>query len=145
MNMKMNYYFKLFAFVTTLFISQLELFAQIAKTQVVQLQASIVNDKITLQWPKESYSGKFIVYSRNFGESNYVKLAEVAGNLNNYNESSSIQAKEYLVSKISSTGSTDALGYIYAGNKFQAPIQKGGVVLLIDSSYIKALSNEIIL
>ena len=55
MNMKMNYYFKLFAFVTTLFISQLELFAQIAKTQVVQLQASIVNDKITLQWPKESY------------------------------------------------------------------------------------------
>jgi len=143
MNMKMNYYFKLFAFVTTLFISQLELFAQIAKTQVVQLQASIVNDKITLQWPKESYSGKFIVYSRNFGESNYVKLAEVAGNLNNYNESSSIQAKEYLVSKISSTGSTDALGYIYAGNKFQAPIQKGGVVLLIDSSYLKALSNEI--
>ena len=99
MNTKMNLSLKLFAFVTTLFMSQLQLFAQIAKTQVVQLQASIVNDKITLQWPKESYSGKFIVYSRNFGESNYVKLSEVAGTLNTYNESSSVQSKEYLVSK----------------------------------------------
>ena len=143
MKIKTTHYFKLFAVIITLIMNQLELNAQIGKTQVVQLQATIVNDKITLKWPQESYSGKFIVYSRNFGELNYVKMAEIAGANNSYTEASNIQSKEYLVSKISSTGSTDALGYIYAGNKFQVPLQKGGVVLLIDSSYIKALVNEI--
>lgn len=143
MKLKTTHYFKLFAVIITLIMNQLELNAQIGKTQVVQLQATIVNDKITLKWPQESYSGKFIVYSRNFGELNYVKMAEIAGANNSYTEASNIQSKEYLVSKISSTGSTDALGYIYAGNKFQVPLQKGGVVLLIDSSYIKALVNEI--
>ncbi len=143
MTLKISHYFKLITLIFVLSSSKMVLFGQIAKTQVVQLQANVINDKITLKWPKENYTGKFMIYSRNFGEINYTKIAEVAGTINTYTESANVSSKEYLVSKISSTGSTDALGYIFAGNKYNVPLQKGGVVLLIDSSYISALSNEI--
>lgn len=143
MRIKSTQNLKIFALLVMLLSSKLVLNAQIAKTQVVQLQASVLNNKITLQWPKESYSGKFQVHSRNFGEVNYTKLADVAGNINTYVETTNSESKEYMVVKVSTTGSTDAIGYIFAGNKFHPPLQKGGVVLLIDSSYLTALSSEI--
>ena len=47
--------------------------AQVAKTQVVQLTATANADgTITIKWPKETYSGNFKVYHRNFSHNNNV-------------------------------------------------------------------------
>ena len=118
------------------------LFAQVAKTQVVQLQAKIVNNQIQLNWPQENYQGTYEIYSRNFGELNFNKITSVSGSTTQFTENSGVISKEYLVSKVKS-GSTEALGYIFAGNQFVPPLKKGGIVLLIDSSYQIALKNEI--
>jgi len=117
--------------------------AQVAKTQVVQLEASANGSTISLKWPKETYSGTFDIYSRNFGDLNFNKISSVAGTVNSYDDKTGATNKEFLVIKNNGT-SADALGYIYAGNKYEAPIKKGGIVLLIDSSYISALSTEIL-
>ncbi len=118
------------------------IYSQIAKTQVVQLEVKIISDQINLFWPAESYTGTFDIYSRNFGETNYTKVISLSGNTNKYTEKLGITNKEYLVAKVKS-GSTEALGYIYAGNKYQPTWKKGGVILLIDSSYQAALKTEI--
>jgi len=116
--------------------------AQVAKTQVVQLEATVKGSTISLKWPKETYSGTFDIYSRNFGDINFAKILSVSGSTNFYDDKSGATNKEFLVIKNNGT-SADALGYIYAGNKYEAPIKKGGIVLLIDSSYIYELRNEI--
>lgn len=116
--------------------------AQVAKTQVVQLEAKIINDQINLFWPPEAYTGSFDIYSRNFGETNYTKITSLSGSSNKFIEKTGVTDKEYLVTKVKS-GSTEALGYIYAGNKFQPSWKKGGVILLIDSAYQTSLKSEI--
>ena len=116
--------------------------AQVAKTQVVQVEATTSGSTISLKWPKETYSGTFDIYARNFGDVNFAKITSVSGSTNTYDDKTGATNKEFLVIKNNGTGA-DALGYIYAGNKYDAPIKKGGIVLLIDSSYISALSSEI--
>ena len=122
--------------------------AQVAKTQVVQLTATANSDgTITIKWPKETYSGNFKVYHRNFSHNNNVWSspdATLAGTENSWTDASAVVGtdREYLVTKVNGT-TTEALGYIYAGNRFSPTPTKGGIILLIDSSYIKALSKEI--
>ena len=122
--------------------------AQVAKTQVVQLTATANADgTITIKWTKEIYSGNFKVYHRNFSHNNNVWSspdATLAGTENSWTDASAVVGtdREYLVTKVNGT-TTEALGYIYAGNRFSPAPTKGGIILLIDSSYIKALSKEI--
>jgi hypothetical protein len=122
--------------------------AQVAKTQVVQLSAIANSDgTITLKWPKETYAGNFKVYHRNFVHNNNVWSAvdaTLAGTVNTWTDATATAGtdREYLVTKVNGT-TTEAFGYIYAGNKFIPKADKGGIILLIDSSYLKALSKEI--
>lgn len=115
---------------------------QVGKSQVVQLEITTSGNNMSLRWPKESYSGSFDIYSRKFGETNFLKIGSVAGNINTYLDNSGETNREFMVVKNNGT-SADALGYIFGGNKFDPPIKKGGIVLLIDSNYIDALSTEI--
>ncbi len=117
-------------------------YSQVAKTQVLQLEAKIINNQITINWPQESYAGTFEVYSRNFGDANFTKVTSLSGTTYKFTENTGVVSKEYLIAKVKST-STEALGYIFAGNKFQPAVKKGGVILLIDSAYISSLRNEI--
>lgn len=118
-------------------------YSQVAKTQVVQLEAKIINDQITINWPQETYTGTFDIFSRNFGDANFTKVTSLSGSTNKYTEKAGVVAKEYLVAKVKSS-STEALGYIFAGNKFEPSLKKGGVILLIDSAYNTAIKNEIL-
>lgn len=121
--------------------------AQIAKTQVVQVSATTNGDNsITLKWPNENYSGKYVIYHRDFIHANNSWKgpdATLAGNINAWTDTlSKGLSREYRVSKVNGTA-TDALGYIYVGNEFKTNPTKGGIVLVVDSSYIQALKNEI--
>ena len=148
-------YLKLMKHTTTLLFLMFALFsfpniasAQVAKTQVVQLSAIANSDgTITLKWPKETYAGNFKVYHRNFVHNNNVWSAvdaTLAGTVNTWTDATATAGtdREYLVTKVNGT-TTEAFGYIYAGNKFIPKADKGGIILLIDSSYLKALSKEI--
>jgi hypothetical protein len=131
-----------------LFFCTYNLSAQIAKTQVVRLSCIVnTNGTITLTWPKENYTGVFKVYKRidanmqDWG----IAIATVPGNENTFTDASFKlgDAFEYMVVK--SLGSAnDAIGYVYAGNKYEAPLKKKGIILLIDRNMEVPLSNELL-
>jgi hypothetical protein len=125
-----------------------QLHAQVAKTQVVQVSAIANSDgTITLKWPNESYTGNYVVHHRDFIHNNNQWTgpdATVAGSITSYTDNTMSKgiAREYRVMKVKS-GTTEAFGYIYAGNQFKTNPTKGGIILLIDSSYIKSLGSDL--
>ena len=125
-----------------------QLYAQVAKTQVVQVSALANADgSITLKWPNDGYTGNYVIHHRDFIHANNQWIgpdATVAGNVSSWTDTkiSKGNALEYRVMKVKGS-TTEAFGYIYAGNQFKLNPTKGGIILLIDSSYIKTLANEI--
>lgn len=123
--------------------------AQVAKTQVVQLTAiASGNDKITLKWPNDAYLGNYVIHHRDFVHGNNQWKgpdATLPGSVTSWTDTMSLgQTREYRVMKVKGTAS-EAFGYIYAGNQFKRNPNRGGIVLMIDSSYIRALKTEIVL
>lgn len=123
--------------------------AQVAKTQVVQLQAKAnVDGTITLEWPKETFTGSYMVYKREPSETigNWSNVIATVNSSENKYTDNTMQVggeREYLVAKIENS-KTVALGYIQTGNKTKPKPNQGGVILLIDSSYALTLSSEIL-
>lgn len=123
------------------------LMGQVAKTQVVQVAATANGDgTITLKWPNDGYTGNYVVYHRDFIHANNAWKgpdATLAGTVTNWTDTLSAGlSREYRVLKVKNA-TTEALGYIYVGNKFKTQPTRGGIVLLIDSSYRIALKTEI--
>jgi hypothetical protein len=121
---------------------------QVAKDQVVQLTANINNGKIELKWPSESYNGNYSIYKKSdytVDDWGTIPIAVLPGGINNYVDNSSEVGEryEYLVVKARGT-TTDALGYLSAGNFAIEQTEYGAVILLVDSNYLIPLSNEII-
>jgi hypothetical protein len=121
--------------------------AQVAKTQVVRLNATAnSNGSITITWPAENWAGNWAVYRRdNLAINSWGNaLATLAGTANTYTDATAKAGKsyEYLVAKTNAQGS-QALGYIYAGNRYVDQPEWGGIILLIDSNYINPLSSEL--
>lgn len=128
-------------------VTTVNLHSQIAKTQVVQVSATANGDgSITLKWPKDNYTGKYMIYHRDFVHANNSWKgpdATLAGTITSWSDTLSKGfSREYRVTKVNGT-TTEALGYIYVGNQFKPNPTRGGIVLLVDSSYIKALKSEI--
>jgi hypothetical protein len=122
-------------------------YGQIAKTQVVQVSATANTDgSITLKWPNENYSGNYVIHHRDFVHANNSWKgpdATLAGSITSWSDTlSKGSSREYRVTKVKS-GTTEALGYIYVGNQFKSNPTQGGIVIMVDSSYIKALKTEI--
>jgi len=124
-------------------------YSQVAKTQVVMVSAIANSDgTIKLSWPAEVYTGQFSIYKRSsllledWGQNPVITLAGTETSWVDQSTKSG-EAFEYLVVKASTA--TDALGYIYAGNKMNEETSKGGLILAIDSNYIIPLQNEIII
>lgn len=122
--------------------------AQVAKNQVVMVNAKANSSgSITLTWPQENYTGTFTIYRRNsqdLEDWGSQPIGNVAGNVNTFTDEnvSEGNAYEYLVVK--STGSTtEALGYIFAGNKWVEPTKFNAIILVVDSNYIAPLETEI--
>ncbi len=122
--------------------------AQIAKTQVVQLSAiANSNGTITLKWPSENYAGNFVIYHRDLATNNRSWSgpdATLSGTTSSFTDASTKLGtdREYYVYKIRSN-TIESRGYIYAGNSVLSKPNKGHIVLLIDSAYIKALAKEL--
>jgi hypothetical protein len=132
----------------TLLLCGSDLYAQIAKTQVVRAGARANADgTFTLYWPQESYSGTWQIYrktdieSQDWGQ----MLASVPGNQSSWTETSVSRgaAAEYLIVKVNASNQSEAVGYVWAGNQASEILGKGGLILLVDSNYLLPLQAEI--
>jgi hypothetical protein len=120
--------------------------AQTGKSQVVRVNAvANANGTITLKWPAETWSGTFEIARRALGTVSWNTAASVAGSSSSWTDNTvkKGEAFEYLVAKASG-GSNSALGYIWAGNTLPETPGLGGIIVLVDSAYLKALSTEMV-
>lgn len=122
--------------------------AQIAKTQVVQLQAKTLMDgSIRLEWPLQNFTGNYVVYKRDLSMtigtwSSAIATLDAASTSYIDKTTKTGDECEYLVAKVENS-KTAALGYIQSGNKLKPVANRGSIILLIDSSYQSSLSTEI--
>lgn len=124
-----------------------EIFSQVGKTQTVMINAIAQNDGITLNWKAATFTGDYRVFKRtsllnyNWGS----QLAVLPSSATSYKEISATPGKaiEYLIVKTDGTNAT-AFGYVYAGNALKETPYKGGIVLVIDSTYIGSLDADIL-
>lgn len=132
-------------FIVTVFHFQLAK-SQTGKSQVVMINATAnANGTIGLKWPAENWSGTFDIYRRVLGGASWGNaVTSLLGTANTWTDNTAKKGEsyEYLVTKVSG-GNASALGYIWAGNTVPETPGLGGIILLIDSAYIKALAPEI--
>ncbi len=128
------------------FILKTSLFAQVAKTQVIQINAKAQADGITLNWPLRTFTGSYTIYRRTslsilgWG----TPIATLNNDATSYKDISAVPGNAYDYWIIAAQGtSAIAYGYIYAGNELKEVPYKGGIVLLIDSNYMLPLASEI--
>ncbi len=123
--------------------------AQVAKTQVVMAGAIANPDgTLTIYWPQEAYTGTWQIYRRsdlNNEDWGATPVGTVAGNVASWKDASAKKgaAYEYMVVKVNASNQADALGYVWAGNRYEEQLANGGIILLIDSNYQLPQKNEI--
>ena len=134
----------------TLFISILfsfHLSGQIAKTQVLQINAKPSTTGTTLEWNARSFTGRYLIYKRNNLSTNDWgnAIATVPSNNNSYTDNNLTPGKaaEYRVVQVNGSNQSQSFGYIYAGNQYQESIIKKGIILMIDSTFITSLKTEV--
>ena len=120
--------------------------SQTGKSQVVMVNAMAnANGTIGLKWPAENWSGTFDIYRRPLGTASWGNaLTSLIGTASAWTDNTTKKGEnyEYLLVKTSG-GSTSSLGYIWAGNMVAETPSLGGIILLVDSAYLKALASEI--
>jgi hypothetical protein len=139
--------FRINILTTSLILLTTALTGQVAKDQVLRANVTIHNSNVILSWPAENYTGTFTLYRKlNYDEDDWgtQPIAVLDGTASSYTDNTSVSGKryEYLIVK-SRGGTTDALGYICAGNNAYEINAFAGIILLIDSTYITPLNNEI--
>ncbi|MEZ4805777.1 MAG: T9SS type A sorting domain-containing protein, partial [Bacteroidia bacterium] len=131
---------------TILFFSIKPSFSQVSKTQVIMINASVQSDGVTLNWPSRTFTGNYLLYKRNNLQTLTwgTPIANLHNTATSYNDATVIpgQACDYYL--VAANGSSAvAFGYIYAGNELKEVPYKGGILLVIDSTYMNPLNSEI--
>lgn len=123
--------------------------AQVAKTQVVKLEAKETPNGVKLKWPlNPSKTGTYRVFSRDWNNPNGnwdMASDPLDANTNTFDIAidEGTAKKEFMVISVNTSNQTEALGYIYPANKFQQNLFGGQVILVIDSIISSSLPNEI--
>lgn len=137
---------KILPFIVSFICFYQQVQAQTGKGQVVMINATAnPNGTITLKWPAETWAGTFDIYRRTLGAASWGNaVTSLAGSASSWidNNVKKGESFEYLISKVSG-GNASALGYIYAGNLVAESPSLGGIILLLDSAYLKTLAPEI--
>lgn len=123
------------------------LFGQVAKTQVVQVNAEALTNGTKITWKSRSFTGNYLIYKRNNLENNNWgnPIATIASSSTSYTDNTLTEGNsaEYRIIQVNGSNQAQAFGYIYAGNKKPATINPKGIILLVDSTFINSLSSEI--
>ncbi|MBS3914860.1 MAG: T9SS type A sorting domain-containing protein, partial [Bacteroidetes bacterium] len=114
----------------------------------IRLNASTNGDgSVTLKWPYLSFTGTYKIYKNSSGiPLNFTSnVATLNATDSIWKDGGSIDGttSEYAVVRFNGSGQTTAIGYILAGNKTKEIPTYGGIILLVDSNYIKPLAAEL--
>lgn len=124
-------------------------YSQVAKTQVLQLEAKTTPTGVLIEWPMNtSKTGTYRVYSRdqNAPSGNWdVASDPLIASQNTFDIAinGTYSQKEYMVVSLNSSNQTEAIGYIYPGNNHKSTIYKGQIILVIDSLISSKLPDDI--
>lgn len=136
--------FYVFGFISLLFLSSK---AQKAKDEVIQINIEVGINALTLNWPLEddAFAGQYEIRRRmptdeEWGET----IATVNGGTKSYVDRTVTpgQQYEYWVSK-TQNNQPSAFGYMSSGIKVVHAPTKSGLIMLIDSTLIDTLKNEL--
>ncbi|MDB4347169.1 T9SS type A sorting domain-containing protein [Bacteroidia bacterium] len=138
---------KLILSVFVLFIAtQKSVEAQVAKTQVIMVNATTTGNTATIKWPTKTFTGNYYIYKRvslstmDWGS----PIATLSSSSTSYTDNNLMEGTSAEYRVIAANGSqAQAFGYIYVGNKLTEILQKGGILLMIDSTFITSLASEI--
>lgn len=134
------------ALFTILLFSLQSAHGQVAKTQVIMVNAVANSSGVTLNWPSKSFTGNYLIFKRtdlnnmDWGS----PISTLSSSETSYTDNTLLPgtAAEYRV--VAANGSSaQAFGYIYVGNKLTEVLYKGGIMLLIDSTMETPLAAEI--
>ncbi|MDP2176045.1 MAG: T9SS type A sorting domain-containing protein [Bacteroidota bacterium] len=134
--------------VSLILLASFNLFSQVAKTQVLMINATAASDGITLTWPQMpgTFTGQILIYKRDsFKQTDWGNaIATLGSTATNYKDISATKGKAIEYRVVTANGSNAvSFGYIYAGNELKENLFKGGIVLLIDSNFMLPLASEI--
>jgi len=111
------------------------------------INASTVGNAATLTWPSKTFAGSYLIFKRNSLTNNDwgTQIATLGSTSTSYTDNSLPEgtAAEYRVIAVNSSNQAQSFGYIHVGNKLKAVLKKGGILLMIDSTFITSLSTEI--
>jgi nitrate reductase NapAB chaperone NapD len=129
-----------------LFLLQLSLLytkSQNSQDACVQVNASIneLNHSITLNWFTNVYANQYIIKKKSINSSSWGNpIATVSGN--SFVDTNIVVGETYEY-QIAISGNISAYGYLIAGIKIPLIENRGGLILLIDSTLNESLYNEI--
>ena len=122
-----------------------QLNSQVSKRTVIMINAAAQSDGITLNWKARTFSGNYSLYRR--GALDYkgwgVALTTLPSTATSYKDATAIPGKSFEYKLVQSYNGGNPLpqGYIFAGNTLKETLYKGGIILLIDSNYMKQLAS----
>ncbi len=120
--------------------------SQVGKNQVLMVNASVNNSGATLFWKPNTFTGDYRIFKKSSIESDIWGSAIVIlpSTATSYTDTTLKPGMSADYQVISTNGTSAlALGYIYVGNKLNERPYKGGIVLMIDSSYEISLKKEL--
>ena len=122
--------------------------AQVGLNTTVLVNAKAdIGGTITLTWPKFNSAGSIQIYKNS--SSTPMNFTSVTATLDTsktqWTDANAQPGNAYedAVVKLNTSNAATAVGYIMAGNKTKEITAQGGVILVVDSNYIKPLVNEI--
>jgi hypothetical protein len=126
----------------------LPIFAQLAKDQVVFMQAEVSENppSIRLHWPQESWTGQYILYKRNSIDTTDwgAQLISLSGADTSYLDTNVVLGEDYEYHITKTLGASNyALGYLRSGVNKDLDDETRNLALMIDSVLAAELPNEI--
>jgi hypothetical protein len=142
----MSLFFRLLAIF--LVISACELRAQVSRDVAVELDAVVdsVKPSITLRWKADARATSIQVNRRLLGAGSWGAAKTIAKTDSLYRDTTIEVGKryEYRVRKVLTQGATlNAFGYIVSGINVPATRDRGGLFLVVDTTYAVDLKNEL--
>lgn len=142
----MSLFFRLLAIF--LVISACELRAQVSRDVAVELDAVVdsVKPSITLRWKADARATSIQVNRRLLGAGSWGAAKTIAKTDSLYRDTTIEVGKryEYRVRKVLAQGATlNAFGYIVSGINVPATRDRGGLFLVVDTTYAVDLKNEL--
>jgi hypothetical protein len=120
-------------------------FAQSASDYALQLNVStqVSPPQIRLQWKKLSGATGYTIDRKGKNESSWTHLVTANATDSTYIDASVIADSAYEYRVVNTGGSATGTGYIYAGVRAPAQHTRGGLILLVDTTFVDSCKAEI--